>query len=168
MNTMSRTWAMPNKHTFKIKPALEVIKKHLNADKLWIDPFSGFNSPCKETNDLNPNAPTKYHMEAADFVKQYNNIDGIVFDPPYSPHQLVTSYKDSGIDNTKYKGMNAMLYSEVKDAASERMKKGAIAITYGWNSNGFGKNRGFELLELHLIAHGGAHNDTIITVERKL
>jgi hypothetical protein len=37
----------------------------------------------------------------------------------------------------------------------------------GWNSNGFGKGLGFEMIELLLIAHGSMHNDTIVTIERK-
>ena len=35
-------------------------------------------------------------------------------------------------------------------------------------SNGIGKNRGFEMLEILLVPHGGSKNDTIVTVERKL
>ena len=34
--------------------------------------------------------------------------------------------------------------------------------------NGIGKTRGFETLEILLVAHCGNHNDTIITVERKI
>lgn len=34
--------------------------------------------------------------------------------------------------------------------------------------NGIGKTRGFEIVEILLVAHGGNHNDTIVTVERKL
>ena len=41
-------------------------------------------------------------------------------------------------------------------------------ITCGWNSNGFGKNRGFEIIEILLVAHGQHRNDTIVTVERKV
>ena len=40
-------------------------------------------------------------------------------------------------------------------------------ISFGWNSIGFGKNRGFEIIEILLVAHGGTKNDTIVTVERK-
>lgn len=38
----------------------------------------------------------------------------------------------------------------------------------GWNSNGLGKGRGFELDELLIVAHGGSKNDTIVTVEEKI
>jgi len=43
-----------------------------------------------------------------------------------------------------------------------------VGYCCGWDSNGFGKNRGFELIELLLVCHGGRHNDTIVTVERKV
>ncbi len=48
------------------------------------------------------------------------------------------------------------------------IKVGGYAISFGWNSSGFGKKRGFEIIEILLVAHGGRHNDTIVTVERKV
>ena len=47
------------------------------------------------------------------------------------------------------------------------LKPEGIAICFGWNSMGFGLKRGYELLEVLMVPHGGAHNDTIVTVERK-
>ena len=47
------------------------------------------------------------------------------------------------------------------------MKKGGIVLSCGWNSMGIGKTRGFEIIEILLVAHGGAKNDTIVTVEVK-
>jgi hypothetical protein len=47
------------------------------------------------------------------------------------------------------------------------LKPKGIAICFGWNTSGFGKSRGFVLERILLLAHGGAHNDTMITVERK-
>ena len=32
---------------------------------------------------------------------------------------------------------------------------------------GIGKNRGFEMIEILLVPHGGSKNDTIVTVEQK-
>ncbi len=48
------------------------------------------------------------------------------------------------------------------------MKKDGIVISFGWNTNGIGKTKGFEIIEILMVAHGGSHNDTICTVERKL
>jgi hypothetical protein len=51
---------------------------------------------------------------------------------------------------------------------ANKIKVGGYCISFGWNSNGMGKNRGFEIVEILLVSHGGHHNDTIVTVERKV
>jgi len=33
---------------------------------------------------------------------------------------------------------------------------------------GIGKGRGFKIVRIMLVPHGGAKNDTIVTVERKI
>ena len=42
-----------------------------------------------------------------------------------------------------------------------------VCITFGWNSGGIGKGMGMDIEEILLVAHGGWHNDTICTVDRK-
>ena len=44
---------------------------------------------------------------------------------------------------------------------------GGVVLSFGWSSNGMGKTRGYEMFGILLVAHGGAHNDTIYLVERK-
>ena len=46
-------------------------------------------------------------------------------------------------------------------------KPNGIVISFGWNTNGIGKTKGFEIIEIMTVAHGGQHNDTICTVEIK-
>lgn len=53
------------------------------------------------------------------------------------------------------------------NAICDKIVPGGLAISCGWNSNGFGRNRGFELVRVLLVAHGQHHNDTIVIVERK-
>jgi len=48
------------------------------------------------------------------------------------------------------------------------MKHDGIVVSFGWNSGGIGKKYGFEIEEILLVPHGGSHNDTIVTVERKI
>jgi hypothetical protein len=55
----------------------------------------------------------------------------------------------------------------VKTALSEILAPNAVVISFGWNSAGFGTKRGLDLWEILLVPHGGPHNDTIVTVERK-
>lgn len=38
----------------------------------------------------------------------------------------------------------------------------------GGRSSSFGKKRGFELKRILIVAHGGSHNDTLVTVEKKI
>lgn len=61
---------------------------------------------------------------------------------------------------------NARLYSEVRNAARRLCAPGTVVLSFGWNSTGMGA--GFEKIELLLVAHGAAHNDTICLAERML
>ena len=41
-------------------------------------------------------------------------------------------------------------------------------ISFGCNTCGLGKSRGFEITRILMVCHGGMHNDTICTVEHHL
>jgi hypothetical protein len=56
----------------------------------------------------------------------------------------------------------------MKNEIARIVKPGGTVLSFGWNSNGVGKNRGFEIIEILLVAHGGQHNDTICIAEKKL
>ena len=60
------------------------------------------------------------------------------------------------------------IFGKVKDILANKIVGGGIAISFGWSSGGFGKNRGFEIEEILLVPHGGHHYDTIVVVERKV
>ena len=53
----------------------------------------------------------------------------------------------------------------VRDLIAPKVKR---VIYFGWNTNAFGKKRGFEIEEIMIVAHGGTRNDTIVTVEKKV
>ena len=167
MTKINRVWAMPSRHTFTIAPISELIFRYSNGVK-WVDPFAGWYSPAEFKNDLNPEAPVDSHLDAEEFLRKFSTIEGLLFDPPYSPRQISECYKSIGINVGMKETQNATLYSRVKDAAAQRIVSGGLAICCGWNSSGMGKSRGFDLLEILMVAHGGAHNDTIVTVERRL
>ena len=63
---------------------------------------------------------------------------------------------------------NSGYFTKFKTEISRIVKPNGIVITCGWNSNGIGKKYGFEIVEILLVAHGAMHNDTIVTIERKL
>ena len=164
---LQRQWAMPSRHTFTIKPIATLLSKYIGDGTGWIDPFAGENSPAEITNDLNPNKPTKFHLHAKEFAMQLDGkYKGVLFDPPYSLRQVKECYDEIGVklfqDDTQRFPQN------VKEVIAPKIENGGYAITFGWNSQGFGKNLGFEILEVLLVPHGRSHNDTIVTVERKL
>lgn len=94
-------------------------------------------------------------------------FDAALLDPPYSPRQMSEAYKNAGRKVGMNETQNGRLYKECKDRLSLLLRLGGVAITCGWNSNGFGIGRGFRLEEILLVPCGAAHNDYIITVEAK-
>lgn len=165
----TRMWAMPNHETFKIRPIASLLARYVGHGKRWADPFAGNNSPAQYTNDHNPATSAKSHMEAVDFAKLFSRgkLDGVLFDPPYSFRQVSEHYKVIGKKATR-EDTSMLFYEKVKSAFCEKVRSGGYAISFGWNSNGFGKRRGFEVVEILVVAHGGSKNDTIVTVEKKV
>jgi hypothetical protein len=163
----SRVWAMPSPWTFTIFPIKSLLSKYEVGDG-WVDPFAGNNSPAEFTNDHNPERKAKSHIEAIQFCKNLKGkYNGILFDPPYSFTQVKEHYQSLGQKVTK-ENTSMKFYEGVKSVMCEKIKKGGLAISFGWNTNGFGKARGFKIIEILAIAHGGSKNDTIVTVEQKI
>lgn len=165
----NRVWAMPNKNTFDILPIRELINAEVDLSKTWIDPFSNKNKIATITNDLNPDFDTDYHLDALDFLKLFddNSIDGVLYDPPYSPRQVSECYGNVGI-NVNNKMTNSSFWSNQKKEISRIVKIGGKVITFGWNTGGIGYKYGFEIERILIVPHGGWHNDTLCTVERKI
>lgn len=163
----SRAWAMPNKWTFRIAPIADLLARYIPNPNEWIDPFAGWTSPARHKNDINPDAPVEFHEDAEVFVKRFESVEGFLFDPPYSPRQISECYKSLGLKVGMKETQSAVLYQRVKDAVAPRIKVGGSAISFGWNTVGMGIKRGFEIKEILLVCHGGAHNDTIVTIEQK-
>lgn len=164
---ISRIWAMPNKNTFEIKPIKELIQSEIT-DGLWIDPFANRNKMASVTNDLNPEFDTDYHMDALEFLKLFgeNTVDGVLYDPPYSPRQITECYQGVGLSTTS-ETTRASFWGNQKKEISRIVKPGGKVISFGWNSGGIGQKYGFEIKRILLVPHGGWHNDTICTVEIK-
>lgn len=167
---IERKWAMPSKNTFTIKPIAELLNRYVKIGTIWVDPFAGDNSLAEITNDHNPMKQTKYHLEALDFVKEISKegklVYGALFDPPYSYRQVSEHYKVIGKKATQL-DTSTQFYNRVLNPLADLIKEGGYCISFGWNTNGMGKNRGFEIIEILIVAHGGHHNDTLVTVEQK-
>ena len=143
-----RVWCMPNHLTFRITPITKLLVEEVTCG-LWLDPFANDNrireiiqSPEASfvTNDLNPDFPTDYHLDALAFLKQFrdNSVDGVLYDPPYSPRQITECYQKVGLPVTN-KTTQASFWSLQKDEIARVVKPGGKVICFGWNTNGCGK-----------------------------
>ena len=165
---IEQKWSMPNKNTFDIKPIKELLTNEVDNSKLWIDPFANKSKIATITNDLNPEYDTTYHMDALEFLKMFddNSVDGVLYDPPYSPRQVSEYYKHVGYNVTQ-ETTRASFWGNHKKEISRIVKRGGKVITFGWNSGGISMKYGFEIQHILLVPHGGWHNDTICTVKIK-
>lgn len=175
---INRIWAMPSSETFTIKPIKSLIQKHLSEIKLTnpncivVDPFvrnSVFKSDCTFTNDLNPNIKATHNLEALEFLKliDSDSVDLLFFDPPYSARQIKECYNGIGL-KVHQSDTQMSFYAKKKDEIARTVKVGGKVISFGWNSGGIGKTRGFQIEEVLMVPHGGSRNDTICVVERKI
>ena len=165
---INRIWAMPNSKTFSIKPINELVTRYTRQGGIIVDPFA---NDCKIgtiTNDLNPKFDTTYHLDALDFLKQLDDEseDIVLYDPPYSPRQVKECYEGIGITVTAEHTKSSWRAKHL-DEIARVLKPNGICLSFGWNTNGVGKKRGFEIIEILIVAHGGSKNDTLCTVERK-
>lgn len=175
---ITREWSMPNSRTFKIKPIKNIIKRYqeeLVSNSLVLDPFSNQNIVIDRerlnliTNDIDPQYDTDYSLDALDFLKMFSDesVDLVLYDPPYSPRQVSEVYKKLDM-SVNMQTTQASYWGNQKKEISRIVKKGGYVLTFGWNSGGIGKTKGFEIVEILMVAHGGWHNDTIVTVEKKI
>ena len=139
---IERVWAMPNKRTFTIEPIEKLIEEEIGDE--YIDPF-----------------PFEYKEDASEYLKRIEAHNYGVFAPPYSPRQLKECYKGLGEYDTK-----SSTWSNWKDLMAEKVLD--KCISFGWNTCGLGKKRGCKITRILMVCHGGMHNDTICTVERRV
>lgn len=162
---------MPNAETFSVKPIGEFVHRYLRHGLVSVDPFARNRTWFTYTNDLNPETSAQYHVDAESFLHTMRDngvqADLGIFDPPYSPRQIAECYKSIGLKVGMEETQNGRLYKRVRDALDAIMKPGGIVLSFGWQSSGMGKGRGYAPLEIALIQHGGGHNDTICIAEKK-
>jgi len=148
---IERVWAMPNSETFKIPPIAKLIQEE-RLPGITIEPF-----------------PYQSKVECFDYFSTFKDesADFGLIDPVYSLRQRSECYKEFGVKVTGWH-TSAGWTSKVKDEVARIIKPGGKTITFGWNSAGIGLKRGFEQTRILIVCHGGDHNDTICTVERKM
>lgn len=164
---INREWAMPNSRTFDINPIKQLIGKYYHKNS--IDPFANKNRIATYCNDIDPSHECDFKLDAIHFLKKWPNnfVDLVLYDPPYSPRQVSECYKNLGL-TVNMQTTQSSYWGNQKKEIGRITKIGGHVITFGWNSGGIGKGHGFEIIEILLVAHGGWHNDTICTVERRV
>ena len=153
---LERHWCMPNHKTFEMSPVKKLIKEEL--DNEYVDPF-----------------PHPFKQDAIEYLKSFknNSVNGLVFDPPYSQYQFNLMQKGLGkyFHNSPDKNPDDRItkyWSNCKKEIERIARIGATVISFGWNTNGIGKSYNFKIERILILAHGGRHNDTLITVEKKI
>ena len=144
-----RVWAMPNARTFQIKPIAELL--HDEFRSICIDPF-----------------PYESKVDCFDFLKEFKDesIEELVLDPPYTKRQVSEHYKKNGGKITGWHTSSGWT-AKIKDEVARIMKPGGKVISFGYNTCGIGKTRGFKITRILDVCHGGDHYDTLCTVEVK-
>lgn len=170
--TIAREWAMPNKNTFDILPIKTFVGKYMSmAGRISVDPFCGGRMIATYDNDINKSLPAQSHEDAEMYLRKlaYEGVSAnlVLFDPPYSPRQISECYKGAGMECGMKETQSGLLYKRVRDAIIPILRHDGYVLSFGWNSVGMGKVRGFEIVEILLVCHGGAHNDTICMAERR-
>lgn len=160
---INRIWVMPNKWTFTLKPVKELLEKY-NVGGGWVDPFAGKHSMAGWTNDIEGRG-NRFKMDGLEFLRSLpsHSFCGALFDPPYSTEQCLRKY------TPKYNGTagRSEYWTKCKGEIARILESGAYSISFGWDSTGIGKKRGFDIVGILLLCHGSLHYDTIITVDRK-
>lgn len=169
MTKFSREWAMPNSETFSILPIRALLKRYIEPGMVVIDPFARNSKIGTITNDLNPETSAEHHMDATEFLASLAGLraDVVLFDPPYSPRQVSECYQGVGREVTMRDTQMGPMFGEMRSLIDRLLAPGGIVISCGWNTAGMGGERLYELLEILIVPHGGVHNDTLVTVERK-
>ena len=170
---MRKEWAMPNGRTFTIPPIRSFVEDEVLAVQeggTIVDPFANVCEYGTITNDLDPSMPTDFHMDALAFLRTVGSeeADLVLYDPPYSITQASQLYHSYGKEKLEINVANMAYWAKCKDEIARITKPGGKVLSFGWNSNGMGKGRGFEYEEILLVAHGGSKNDTICVKENKL
>ena len=165
---ITRVWEMPNSRTFDIKCISKLIGRYVKYETYAIDGFANDSHTYGTSNDIDPQYKTDYNMDALDFHKMFDDksVDVVLFDPPYSLRQVSECYKKLDL-TVNMETTQSSFWSKNKDQIARIIKPEGYCLSFGWNSNGIGKTRGFRIIEILIVAHGGQHNDTICVVEQK-
>lgn len=112
--------------------------------------------------DIDKNALADYYMDAFEFIIHAKLVkmefDTIILDPPYNLRK----------SREKYGGRYIGSFTKIKNALLAILSKEAIVITFGYDTVGMSKSRGFKKTGICIVCHNGDHNDTLCLVEQRI
>jgi len=153
----------PCKWTFKPPKVRRWVERHLEGRVLNL--FAG-KTKLRHSgeiirNDIDPEIEADYHFDAIEVDKYFppNSFDTVIIDPPYTYRKSKEKYRGRW-----YEGKLKI----VKDKVARLIKPGGICITFGYDTTGMGRSRGFRKERILIINHGGDHRDTLAVIERKV
>ena len=133
------------------KVTLEELKNLiLEKNKINVPNYSAQSSEIEwteqNTENVQNNNWSNVKTASEDFLKNFDDesIDGVLYDPPYSPRQVSECYNDFGY-NVTWDTTKASFWGNHKKEISRIVKIGGKVITFGWNSGGIGYKYGFEI-----------------------
>jgi hypothetical protein len=147
-----------HRYTFRAAPIRSWVERHCEGRVLNLFAGKTLLNVYEVRNDLDPDMPAEFHLDALQFLKTWNGkkFGTIVLDPPYAYRKSMELYN----------GHICSPFRQLKDAICPVIEPGGLVITFGYHSIVMGQGRKFNLEHVALFSHGGAIHDTIACVER--
>src|SRR3990172_3072476 len=131
---IARVWSMPSADTFSIPPIGEIVKRYLRDSKVSVDPFARNKRWATWTNDLNPETEAEYHVDVLDFLMMLRDkgveTDLVIFDPPYSQHQIKEVYGGFGLEIGQHDSWRIGRWTKERNVINDILKIGGIVIFF--------------------------------------
>jgi hypothetical protein len=149
-----------HRYTFEIKPMRDFVERHSHGKVLNLFAGKTFLALDEIRNDLDPLANADYHEDALDFTQGWvgEKFNTIILDPPYSYRKSMEMYG----------GRKMSRFNALKNELPRILEDRGRVITFGYQTNVMGANRGFRLDTVGVFSHGGAIHDTLAAVEIKI
>lgn len=140
-------------------------------DGIVADPFArkshalGY-STFEYTNDLNPEMPTKHHLDVHEFLEHVIDVPiwGSLIDPPFTPGQVREIYSSVGPKEGSREIRR--MYDHCFEVLGDNTKVGGFMMSFGYHSEG-SMRPDFHRIAVVAYYAGSAHKDVYMVVERK-
>lgn len=147
-----------NRYTFSVKAIRQWVEQCCEGKVLNLFAGRTLLSADEIRNDLDPEMPADYHLDALEFLRTWKGaiFDTILLDSPYAYRKSMELYK----------GIVCSPFRQLKDEIPSCLNPGGKVIAFGYHSVVMGRNRNFRLEQLAIFSHGGAIHDTVASIER--